>query len=169
MKSGGLVPDSLMIGLIRDTLFRPGLENGFILDGFPRTESQAKELNELFRQLNIRNVIVLNLVVDNDEIVRRLTNRRACKQCNMIYTLDQIEGKLECPDCGAFDSFYQRNDDKEEVIRKRLDVFHETTEPVVEVLREKMTVATINTLIPVTEVTRLIEENLKRMLVRASV
>jgi len=132
LSSGELVPDDIMIGIIRDTLQGKECRNGFILDGFPRTLAQAKAFEELLNELKIGNVYFVNLSADNEELVKRLTNRRTCRSCNSIFTLDEILGLQNCPRCGAENSFYQRNDDQEEVIRHRLKVYKDNTKPVLE-------------------------------------
>src|SRR5690606_2109005 len=91
MERGELVPDDLMIELIKDTLNSKRCNNGFILDGFPRTVIQAEALDRLFDQLNINNVILVHLKADENEIVSRLSNRRACKNCGSIFALKEIE------------------------------------------------------------------------------
>jgi len=130
MSRGELVSDEIMIGIIKDTLESQKCKNGFIMDGFPRTIPQAEELEKLLKSLNIPDVYLIYLHADEEEIVRRLTNRRACKKCQNIFVYSDIEGMAKCPVCGAEKSFYQRDDDKEEVIRKRIRVFNTTTKPV---------------------------------------
>lgn len=152
MERGELVPDDLMIALIRETLSTDFCKNGFILDGFPRTTIQAEALDKLFIELNINNVLLLNITADEDEIVSRLSNRRACKECGTIFVLKEIEGLKNCPKCNAENSFYQRNDDKEEVIRRRLSVFNENTKPVLGHYKSKGKAITINGLGSIEEV-----------------
>ncbi len=130
MERGELVPDDLMIALIRETLNSDFCSNGFILDGFPRTTIQAEALDKLFNELKINDVLLLHLTADEEEIVSRLSNRRACKKCGTIFVLKEIEGLNKCPKCNAENSFYQRNDDTEEVIRHRLNIFNSSTRPV---------------------------------------
>jgi adenylate kinase len=129
MDRGELVPDNIMIGIISDTLSETRCNNGFILDGFPRTINQAEELDELFSELKIEDVFLLAITANEIEIIRRLTNRRACRNCGHIFQYDEIKNVNKCPNCGAENSFYQRSDDTEEVIRKRLEVFNSTTKP----------------------------------------
>ncbi|MCJ7552404.1 MAG: nucleoside monophosphate kinase, partial [Ignavibacteriaceae bacterium] len=105
-------------------------DNGFILDGFPRTTIQAEALDKLFNELKINDVLLLHITADEEEIVSRLSNRRACKECGTIFILKEIEGLNKCPKCNAENSFYQRNDDTEEVIRHRLNIFNTSTRPV---------------------------------------
>lgn len=156
MDAGELVPDEVMVGIIKDTLATPSCSNGFILDGFPRTIKQAAALDKLFLELNIKNVILITLEVNEEEIIRRLTNRRACRVCNTILNLSDIAGKSECPNCHSRDSFYHREDDREEVIRHRLEVFRSTTKPVIDYYSDKRKVYFINALDTVDHVTETI-------------
>jgi adenylate kinase len=144
MNRGDLVPDDIMIGIIRDRLKQVDCKNGFILDGFPRTTKQAIELDRLLDELNINDIKLIHIYANEEEIVKRLNNRRACRECGKIFTLSEIENKNECPNCGAKNSFYLREDDKEEVIRKRLDVFRKTTEPVLTYYEKQGKVISVN-------------------------
>ena len=130
MNAGKLVPDEIMIEIIRETLGQEQCKNGFILDGYPRTTAQAESLNRLFKRLNISDYALICLEANDDEIVKRLTARRACKVCGAIFSVSEIVNDTQCPVCGAENSFYQRKDDTEEVIRTRLEVFQSTTKPV---------------------------------------
>lgn len=122
MSRGDLVPDNIMMGIIHERLKKSDCENGFILDGFPRTINQAVELDNLLTELNISDIRLINIFADEEEIVKRLNNRRACRVCGQIFTMSEIENSNICPKCNSKDSFYLREDDKEEVIRKRLNV-----------------------------------------------
>lgn len=161
MAKGQLVPDELMIGLIKDVLTSEKCKKGFILDGFPRTIVQAEALDRLFEQIGINNVVLVNIVADEKEIIKRLNYRRACKVCGNIFALKDIEGLETCPVCGAKDSFYLRNDDKEEVIKKRLDVFDSTTKPVLGYYENKERVITVNGFDTIENVNKHIVESLK--------
>ncbi len=161
MANGQLVPDDLMIGLIKDVLTSGDCKNGFILDGFPRTINQAIALDKLFEQLKIDNVVLINIIADENEIIKRLNNRRACKVCGNIFALKDIEGLDTCPVCGAKNSFYLRNDDKEEVIKNRLQVFKTTTEPVLDYYNGKGRVITVNGFDTIENVNKKIVESLK--------
>ncbi len=152
MNRGDLVPDDIMIGIIKERLSKPDCKNGFILDGFPRTEVQAQALDNLLKELNADNIAVINITANDEEIVRRINRRRACKVCGKIFTLDEIEGKDKCPNCGAENSFYLRDDDREEVIKKRLRIFHKSTEPVLNYYKGKRKVITVNGIGSVEEV-----------------
>ncbi len=162
MKKGELVSDEIMIGLIKDTLNNSECSNGFILDGFPRTLLQAEELDELFDQLNITDVRIVIISANEDEIVRRLTNRRACKNCGNIFNYNDIKELTSCPNCGESDSFYQREDDKEDVIRNRLKIYKKNTEPVLNYFQNKKNEIYIDGLAPIEDVTKNILDELKK-------
>lgn len=153
MSTGELVPDDIMIGIIDETLNDERCKNGFILDGFPRTLAQAKELDKLLAELKRGEVFYINLTANDEEIIKRLSNRRACKVCQSIFTLNEIANKEKCPVCNSPNSFYQREDDKEEVIRNRLDVFSKTTKPVLEYYERKGVLITVDGLHAVDDVT----------------
>lgn len=161
MSKGQLVPDDLMIALIKDVLTSEECSNGFILDGFPRTTVQAEALDKLFEQIGINNTILINITAEENEIIKRLNNRRACKECGSIFALSEIENLNTCPKCGAIDSFYLRNDDKEEVIKKRLDVFNSTTKPVLGYYENKERVINVNGFDTIENVNKKIVESLK--------
>jgi len=153
MSRGELVPDEIMIGIIDDTLQQTRCKTGFILDGFPRTLPQAKELEKLLAELKLDNIFYVNLTADSDEIIRRLTNRRACKICQSIFTAAELENKDKCPVCNTTDSFYQRDDDKEDVIRNRLEVFKNTTQPVLDYYERRGILITVDGLGAIDDVT----------------
>ena len=132
MQRGELVPDDIVIGIVKDTLSQQRCKNGFILDGFPRSLGQAESLEKILNELNFNDVHVINITANDQELIKRLTNRRACKSCGSIFIYEEIKDKNECPVCGAKESFYQRNDDKEDVIKHRLEVYKSTTKPVLE-------------------------------------
>ena len=152
MSKGDLVPDLIMIGIIKDRLAKADCENGFILDGFPRTTNQAVELDMLLDEMNLNEIKLINIYAYEEEIVKRLNSRRACKKCGHIFTLSQIENSDSCPDCNAKNSFYLRDDDKEEVIRKRMEIFRINTEPVLNYYEKQGKVISINGLGSVEEV-----------------
>lgn len=161
MAKGQLVPDDLMIGLIKDVLTSDKCKKGFILDGFPRTIVQAEALDRLFEQIGINNVLLINIIANENEIIKRLNNRRACKVCGNIFALKDIEELDACPACGAKNSFYLRNDDKEEVIKNRLDIFDSTTKPVLSYYENKERVITVNGFDTIENVNKQIVESLK--------
>jgi len=132
MNKGELVSDDVMIGIIKDTLEQEKCKTGFILDGFPRTTVQAVAIDKLFTEMGINNFYVITLDADEGEVIKRLSSRRACKVCKNIFTLSEIEGLNHCPVCNSENSFYLRDDDKEEVIKHRMEVFRKETQPVLE-------------------------------------
>ena len=153
MNAGELVSDEIMIGIIRDTLEQQRCRHGFIIDGYPRTLAQAESFSELLNELKINNIYLVNLSADNEEVVKRLTKRRACRSCNNILTLDEVKNLKTCPKCGAEGSFYQRNDDQETVIRHRLQVYEENTRPVLDYYEKQEKVVSINGIGKIEEIT----------------
>jgi adenylate kinase len=152
MSRGDLVPDDVMIGIMKYRLSKTDCYNGFILDGFPRTDKQAMELDNLLNEMNIGDIRLINIYADEEEIVKRLNSRRACKECGHIFTLAEIENTNSCPNCKSQNSFYLRDDDKEDVIRNRMEVFRKTTEPVLKHYKRQGKVISINGLGSVEEV-----------------
>ena len=161
MNRGDLVPDDIMIGIIQERLHKPDCKLGFILDGFPRTVKQAKALDKLLTEMNFKEVRVVNITADDDELVKRISNRRACRECGQIFKLDEINNTNKCPNCDAMDSFYLRDDDKEEVVRNRLNVFRENTQPVLEYYNKQNNVISIEGLGSIDEVNKKVSEKLK--------
>jgi len=161
MDKGGLVSDNIMAGIIRDTLKEERNKSGFILDGFPRTVAQARDLDKLLSELGMNQKKVVSITANEGEIIKRLTSRRACKNCKQIYSLEEIENSDSCPNCGTKDSFYQRSDDKEEVIRKRLEVFNTTTKPVLDYYSENENVIYIDGIGKVEEISQNILQKLE--------
>ncbi|MEX2116932.1 MAG: adenylate kinase [Bacteroidota bacterium] len=129
MEAGNLVPDEIMIALIEEVLGSKKARKGFILDGFPRTVAQARALDKLFERMNIKLDRVISLRVEHEEVIRRLSQRRMCKQCGRIYNLQQLENgsASRCENCGG--DLYQRDDDKPETSRHRLEVYVKETKP----------------------------------------
>lgn len=128
MEAGVLVPDDLMVGMMEERLNEPDCKNGFLLDGFPRTVPQAEALDGLLSKMKSPLDVVILLDVDDEEVVRRLTSRRMCGACGKIVSaLSHGDGKCDCS--GILN---QRDDDKEDVIRKRLSVFHKQTAPLID-------------------------------------
>ena len=131
MDAGKLVPDDIVIAMMEDRLREPDCEKGFILDGFPRTVPQAKALEKILEELHLSLDKVVLLDVDEETVVKRLSGRRTCRSCGAIYNVEfkpSAKGDL-CEKCGG--ELYQREDDSEEVIRKRLKVFYDQTAPVI--------------------------------------
>ena len=132
MDRGDLVPDEVTIDMVRNRLADPDAMGGFLLDGFPRTVPQAETLDDILRETADSKLdVVLELVVDNEEVVRRLSGRRTCRTCNHIWHVDfdppQVEGVCDL-DQGEL---YQRDDDRPETIENRLEVYDDQTAPLI--------------------------------------
>jgi len=130
MDAGQLVSDDIVLGLIRDRLSRPDAANGFILDGFPRTEVQANALGELLTEIGQPLQAVLLLDVRRATLMQRLAGRRVCPKCGTVYNVHSLNGATACPKDGT--ELLQRPDDKEEVIAKRLEVYAQQTQPLIQ-------------------------------------
>lgn len=159
MAAGGLVSDDLMVGIIKDRLKKGDAARGFILDGFPRTVVQAEKLDNIVGngQGSLR---VLQLLVPDDAIVRRIALRRTCAQCGAIYHLENNPPATAsvCDRCGA--EVIARPDDTEEAVRKRLDAFHRQTLPVATYYKSKSILREVDGIGPVDEVFERIEKSL---------
>ena len=123
--TGALVPDEIVIGIIKERLAKDDCKNGFILDGFPRTVPQAEALD----RMGVRIDRVVNIEVEDERIIRRMGGRRACPACGATYHVDYMPSAdgIHCDLCGA--ELVIRNDDKPEVVLNRLETYHELTEP----------------------------------------
>ena len=160
ISKGELVSDEIMIGIIKDTLTGENCKNGFILDGFPRSKKQAIDLDGLLNELKINEVFIVSITADEEELVKRLTNRRACKVCKNIFNLNDIKDTKICPSCGSENSFYQREDDTERVIRHRMEVFNSTTKPVLDYYSEHKKIIVVDGSGTIEKVTESIFERL---------
>jgi adenylate kinase len=129
MDRGNLVPDEVVIGLIRERLKEPDSRSGYVLDGFPRTVPQAEALAQILEEYKTPIDHVISFEVPEKDLVRRLTGRRSCPVCKRIYHLDLQPPKKpnRCDDCGG--ALSQREDDREETVRKRLEVYSKETAP----------------------------------------
>ena len=137
MDSGNLVPDEIMINLIKEILASSWAKRGFILDGFPRTVAQAKALDAMFEEMRLRLDGVISLRVEHEEVIRRLSERRMCRTCGRIYSVQQLEilpDPSRCKDCGG--ELLQREDDKAETVRHRLNVYVKETKPLKDFYRD---------------------------------
>ena len=132
MDDGKLVPDEVTINMVRDRLAETDAGDGFLLDGFPRTVPQANELDKMLADLGTQLDLVLELVVDNDEVIRRLSGRRTCKGCGKIWHIefDMTTKPDICDRCGG--ELFQRDDDKPETIAKRLTEYADKTAPLID-------------------------------------
>jgi adenylate kinase len=144
MDQGKLVPDEVVVGIVRERLKAPDCKKGFILDGFPRTVPQAEALEATLRAMNRRIDHVVSIEVNNEELLKRLTGRRTCRGCGAMYHLvfDPPTKEGLCDRCGG--ELYQRADDKEETIRERLNVYEAQTAPLIAYYRDKGNLRTID-------------------------
>jgi adenylate kinase len=137
MDAGGLVPDDVVIGIVRERLQNQDCAAGFILDGFPRTVAQADALKETLHSLGKDLDAVISLEVDTESLVERLTGRRTCRECGQGYHI-KFDPPREAGRCDACcGELFQRDDDSEETIRKRLEVYHAQTSPLVAYYRNE--------------------------------
>ncbi len=132
MNRGELVPDNIVIAIMEERLSRPDVEKGFVLDGFPRSLNQAVALDRILKRLHAKIDYVVTVSARPETIVIRLSLRRICSKCGAIYHLKDIVPKVEgvCDECGG--KLIQREDDKEEIIRYRFEVYERQTFPIVE-------------------------------------
>jgi adenylate kinase len=137
MDNGDLVPDEVIIGVILEDVESDAAQDGFLLDGFPRTVDQAEALDEALGRLGRRLTAVLCIVAPDDEVVRRLSGRRMCKKAGHVYNIHTDPPKHDevCDQDGS--RLVQRDDDREETVRKRLEVYHRQTSPLVRFYEER--------------------------------
>jgi len=138
MEAGNLVPDDVVIGIIRDRLSRSDGADGFILDGFPRTVAQAQALDRMLLDSGAGGIdYVVNFEAPNQEIISRLSGRRTCPDCQAVYHVEHAPPRQEgrCDKCGA--ALVQRTDDKPDTIAARLKVYDQQTSPLVDYYRER--------------------------------
>jgi len=144
INSGALVPDSVIVNLVAERLKEPDCAQGFLLDGFPRTIPQAESLDEILKNAGLNLNCVLSVQVPQDIIVERLAGRRTCRQCGALCHVAFNPPKVEgvCDRCGG--ELYQRDDDKEQTIAHRLQVYEKQTAPLVQYYRERGLLRTID-------------------------
>ncbi len=132
MDKGELVPDDLVVKLVEDRLGKGDLDDGFMLDGFPRTVDQAEKLDTILKKLNCELNAVINIDVDKSLLVERITGRRLCKNCQASYHISYQKPKEEgiCDSCGS--ELIQRKDDTKETVENRLEVYEKQTEPLID-------------------------------------
>ena len=143
MDKGALVPDEVVIGIVRDKLTGPECRKGFILDGFPRTTGQARALDAILHDFSAPIDRVIAFTVDDEAVVARLSGRRTCRECQAMFHLAFSPPEQEgvCDRCGG--GLVQRDDDREDVIRERLRVYAESTHPLLAYYRERGQLAEI--------------------------
>jgi len=143
MDQGGLVSDKIVLGLVEERVKQADCKNGFILDGFPRNTAQAEALDKLLAGMNMPLTIALTVDVEKGELMKRLTGRRTCKSCQQMYNIYFSPSKKEgvCDKCNG--ALFQRDDDKEETIKKRLDVYDTQTAPLISYYNKKGIMKTV--------------------------
>ena len=165
MDSGKLVEDEIVLGMIRERLAEPDVANGFILDGFPRNLLQADALDTLLAELDQPLDAVVQMDVEYDELMRRISGRRSCADCGAVFNVltspaEQIEND-KCPKTGEPHKLFQRPDDTEETVARRLQVYEEKTRPLIDFYRGKGILQTIDAEGDVEEITERLEEALQ--------
>ncbi len=152
MDAGGLVPDEVVVGIVRDRLQAADCNNGFILDGFPRTVAQADALQANLEEMDKALDRVISLEVDTEALVERLTGRRTCKECGCGYHVkfDPPRQDSICDACGG--NLFQRDDDQEETIRKRLQVYADQTSPLISYYRDADVLMELDGMQPIPQV-----------------
>ncbi|MBX6382417.1 MAG: adenylate kinase [Microbispora sp.] len=162
MDRGDLVPDEVTVAMVRDRLSEDDAQEGFLLDGFPRNVPQAEVLKKMLAEFGTALDVVLNLVVEDDEVVRRLAGRRTCRSCgkvwHVVFDPPAVEGV--CDACGG--ELFQRDDDREETIRRRLEVYQEQTAPLISFYADEGILQGIDATGPVEEVTQRAMSALRR-------
>ena len=153
MDRGDLVPDEVTIAMVRDRLSEDDAQAGFLLDGFPRNVPQAETLKKQLLDWEERLTVVLELVVDEDEVVRRLSGRRTCRRCERVWHImfDPPTREGICDACSG--ELFQRDDDREETVRHRLDVYKKQTAPLVAYYADEGILIGIDATGPVEEIT----------------
>ena len=153
MDRGDLVPDEVTVAMVASRLQEDDALSGFLLDGFPRNLPQAETLKKMLADWGIRLDLVLELVVDHDEVIRRLSGRRTCRKCGRVWHIafdpPSVSGK--CDECGG--ELFQRDDDREETIRHRLEVYEQQTQPLISYYADEGILLGIDATGPVEDVT----------------
>jgi adenylate kinase len=153
MDRGDLVPDEVTVAMVANRLAEEDAQSGFLLDGFPRNVPQAKTLTAMLADWGHRLDLVLELVVDQDEVIRRLSGRRTCRRCGRVWhvTFDPPARYDKCDECGG--ELFQRDDDREETIRHRIEVYQKQTQPLISYYADEGILLGIDATGPVEDVT----------------
>jgi len=161
MDRGELVPDSVTNEMVKDRLGNSDVANGFLLDGFPRNTNQAEVLDAILLEKKMPLDAALELVIDNLEIIRRLSGRRTCRNCSATFHKDFEKPKVDgvCDKCNG--KLYQREDDKEEVIARRLEIYSQQTAPIISYYKKAGILKSISAIGDVSEITQKVISLLK--------
>ena len=160
IEKGNLVPDDVTIALVRERLQEKDCNNGFLLDGFPRTYEQAVALDKILDDLHIKLDAVINISVDDEYLVERITGRRVCEKCGASYHIKAAKPKVDgiCDMCGG--KLFQRKDDEEETIKNRLKVYYQKTKPVLDYYVEQGLVRNVSGVGDIEDIFNNIKESL---------
>ena len=144
MDKGELVPDELVVGIVKERLMLPDVKDGYLLDGFPRTVTQAEALNEALTAMGTPLTAVVNVDVEQEELLERLTGRRVCRSCGSTFHVKFNAPTVRnvCDKCGG--ELYQRADDTVETVKQRLDVYRNQTEPLIEFYKKQDILFTVD-------------------------
>lgn len=161
MDKGLLVPDELVVEIVKDRLGKEDCKDGFILDGFPRTIPQAKALDEALADMGIKLDRAINIYVPDENIIKRMGGRRVCPQCGASYHVEFKKSLKEdiCDECHS--KLIQRDDDKEETVKKRLEIYHEQTKPLIEYYQNMGILSNIDGIGDVEEISNRIKKTLE--------
>ena len=152
MDAGELVPDELTVRILLDRVAKDDCKNGYVLDGFPRTIPQAKVLDEALDKIGEQVDYAINVDVPDENIIKRMSGRRACLSCGATYHIEHVPPKTAdvCDQCGS--ALVLRDDDKPETVKNRLNVYHEQTQPLIAYYTEKGILRTVDGRLPMEEV-----------------
>ncbi len=158
MDQGLLVPDELTCDLVMDRIAQDDCENGFVLDGFPRTIPQAEALDTALTKVGAKMDYAIDVDVPDENIVHRMSGRRACLNCGATYHIEAIPPKKEgiCDTCGS--ELVLRDDDKPETVQKRLDVYHEQTQPLIDYYKKQGILKSVDGTLPMEDVFAAIQD-----------
>jgi len=164
MESGELMSDDIVVQIVAEQLCRGECEFGFTLDGFPRTEAQARALDGIMSEKGLKLHGVIEMKVDDDALTERITGRFSCAKCGTGYHDQYNRPKTDgvCDDCGSTE-FKRRADDTEETVRQRLAAYHAVTEQILPFYREKSILRSVDGMAPIDEVTKQIEDVLEQL------
>ncbi len=152
MDQGLLVPDELTVKILLDRVAQDDCKNGYVLDGFPRTIPQAEVLDKALAELGETIDYAINVDVPDENIINRMSGRRACLACGATYHMEHVPPKQEgiCDRCGK--ELVLRDDDKPETVKNRLEIYHEQTQPLIDFYTEKGVLKTVDGTVPMKEV-----------------